>query len=76
LLDELFKIFERGGRRRDGQRQGGVRGFFSRMFGGGDDAGREDHSAPDRDLQDDDDDDHYARRSRRRDRDPFEFGDD
>ena len=81
MLDELFEMFERdndrGGRRADGAQKRGIRGFFSRRFGGGgsrpiDDAGAAPVARQYRDDDHDDDDDTYGRdrrRGRRRDRD-------
>jgi hypothetical protein len=93
MLDELLELFERDAderrdRRAAGPRQGGVRGFFARLFG------REEQRDPsDADIRregqsrsradDDDDDDDYRdearagssrRRRRRDDRDDAEGG--
>ncbi|HEX6030726.1 MAG TPA: hypothetical protein VFY90_04785 [Tepidiformaceae bacterium] len=86
MLDELFDLFERdddrGARQRDGQRRGGVRGFLSRMFGGGpdDDDYRDEPPGRERPRRDyyagEDDGREYGRRSHRRERDFVEFGDD
>lgn len=73
MFDELFDIFERDGRRnRAGGERRGVRGFFSRMFGGEDDERRRES------RYDYDDDDDYEGRNGRRNRhrdDAFDFGD-
>ena len=84
MFDDLFDVFgDRDERRRDGARprQGGIRGFFARLFGGGGD--REDPRDDDprgRTYRTDDDDDHdgdtpVRRRRQRRDAEGFDFQD-
>lgn len=90
MLDELFEMFDRDGNRNTSQepRKKGIRGFFSRLFGGGEDhdsrpaAERTDSARTRRGDHDDDDDDDDGYRGRqqprsRRDRDSdgFDFGD-
>ncbi len=88
MFDELFEMFERDREpARPGQKRG-VRGFFSRLFGGQSDQSHSDQERDDnrRRYDDDDDggqyrfndeDDRRESRSRRsREREPFEFGDD
>ena len=91
MFDELFEMFERDreparpGERREERR--GIRGFFSRMFGGGEDSDRRGthRSGDDRDNRYDDeqpsryrfgDEDDSRSRRRDRERDSFDFGDD
>lgn len=84
MLDELFEVFDRDGN--DGRRQGqagqqpkrGIRGFFSRLVGGG--GAQNPGTAP---YDEDDDDDRPERpgdrrtaKARRRDRDDgYDFDD-
>jgi hypothetical protein len=94
MLDELLDVFDggdddddRGRRRNRAPRQGGIRGFISRLFGmdDGDDPPPDDgrySRRRERALGDDDDDDdgyeRAGRRNRRRDRDDdgwLDFGD-
>ncbi len=89
MLDELFDLFDRDrrGQPRDGTQppKKGIRGFFSRILGGGDhhdDAPRngESYAAAGRDRDDDDDDPRNDERNgrsgrgRRRDDDGPDFG--
>ena len=89
MLDELFDIFGGGDdpprRRPDGsRRQGGIRGFISRLMGSddGEEAPIDERDARRRDRNDDDAPDSYERAGRRnrgdRDRDDdgwFDFSD-
>ena len=75
MFDELFDMFDRDrGRGREPGERRGIRGFFARVFRGGD---RDDGMPP---GYCDDEDDHRdegraASRRRRRDDDRFDFGD-
>jgi hypothetical protein len=77
MLDELFDLFDRNDNRR--QRQGGIRGFVSRLTGDEEDrdASRNRGGSTEPMRRDDDeydDEDRYRRdRSRRRSDDPFDF---
>ena len=81
MFDQLLELFERD-RRSSTSQQGGLRGKLGSLLGGDADesdrsAHRNDNRQPGERTWDDDayEDDHRSRRSKRREFEPFDFGD-